>query len=183
MKPRQSSRVRLAPALAALALAWAIASPVAAVDAAATNGAAIWPASGASPHGSLGSIAATPDGCRIAFTITIVTDPGGGTDSFELQVADDGLVIQTIPLSAPADGNSHEVTGSFWLAMSPGNATPGIGLYLLDDGNVLDILDPLPVGCSPLEVPAVGSRGFATLGMLLAASALVVLRRTRTRSV
>ena len=176
MKPQLHRRPGFAPVLLACALALASATAFAAES---TNGAALWPALGAGPNGAVGSIVASPTGCLIEFTVSIVTESGGGSDAFEIQVADDGQIVQTIPLQAPADGQAHEVTGAFRLAQPPGNETPGIGLYLVDDGNVLDILDPLVVGCSPLEVPALGGRGFVALGGLLAATALLALRRHR----
>ena len=176
MNPRPNRRAGVAPALCALALALTAA---AAFAAARTNGSELWPALGAVPNGTVGSIVAVPHGCLIEYTVSIVTDTGGGSDTFEIQVADDGAVVQTIPLQAPADGLTHQLTGSFQLTRPPGDETPGIGLYLVDDGSVLDILDPLGgVGCSP-DVPALGGRGVVALAGLLAVTALFALRRLR----
>lgn len=180
MKSPPTRRPGLVPVLTALALALAAPWEAAALVAEATNGAALWPAAATAPSGAVGSLVATPDGCLIDYSIAIVTDGGGGSDAFEIQVADDGQVVQIIPLSAPADGQQHQVTGSFRLGRQPGHETPGIGLYLIDDGHVLDILDPLGgIGCSPLEVPALDRGGFAALGGLLALAAFFALRRLR----
>lgn len=130
-------------------------------------------------HLTLGSIEAVPNGCLVEYAVTIVTDATGGQDGFELQVADDGRVSQIVPLNAPADGASHRITGQIQLSGPPGDETPGIGLYLVDDGQILDAVDPLGVPCSPLEVPALGGGGFAALGGVLALAALASLRRLR----
>lgn len=127
----------------------------------------------------LGALNASPDGCVVSFDATVVTATGGGEDGFELQVADDGRIVRRIPLSAPADGATHQVTGQFRLGGPPATATPGIGLYLTDDDRILDAIDPFGVPCSVVEVPALRGRGFLALGGVLAAAALVTLRRPR----
>ena len=120
-----------------------------------------------------------PNGCLVEYAVTIVTDATGGQDGFELQVADDGRVSQIVPLSAPADGASHRITGQIQLSGPPGDETPGIGLYLVDAGQILDAVDPLGVPCSPLEVPALGGNGYVALGGVLALAGLLSLRRSR----
>jgi hypothetical protein len=127
----------------------------------------------------LGALDASPDGCLVSFDATVVTAPGGGDDAFELQVADDGRIVRRIPLSAPADGATHQVTGQFRLGGPPATATPGIGLYLPDNDRILDAIDPFGVPCTVVEVPALRGRGFLALGGVLAAAALVTLRRPR----
>lgn len=131
------------------------------------------------PGASLGQLEAAPDGCLVSYTVNIVTAAGGGQDEFELQIADDGRLTRIVPLAAPADGASHVVSGSFWLSGPPGSLTPGIGIYLVDNGSVLDAVDPLGVPCGIVEVPALAGKGYLALGSVLALVALVSLRRPR----
>jgi hypothetical protein len=127
----------------------------------------------------LGSLTASPDGCVVSYTATVMTASGGGQDGFELQVLDDGRLVRVLQLSAPADGAVHEVPGQFRLSGPPGDESPGIGLYLADNGQILDAMDPFGVPCSVVEVPALRRNGFLALGGVLALLGLVSLRRPR----
>lgn len=130
------------------------------------------------PRISLGNLAvSSPAGCFVAYTLQVQTEIGSGDDAFELQIFDDGLLIQTQPLSAPADGGVHALAGSLQLQHVVSQANPGIGVYLVDSGVILDFVDPADVGCGLVEIPTLDSAGAWILGALLLASALVVLRR------
>jgi hypothetical protein len=132
------------------------------------------------PNANLGSLAATASGgCAVEFAATVHTASGGGQDDFSIQISDDGRLIRVVDLYAPADGTSHVVNGAFELTSPPGDATPGIGLYLVDDGRILDAIDPFVVPCGALAVPALGGRGLAALVSLLAFAALATLGRAR----
>lgn len=121
----------------------------------------------------------TPTGCSVAYTLQVVTEVGPSNDDFELQVYDDGLLTQILPLSAPADGLIHHFSGTIELAQQVSQTSPGIGVYLIDSGTLLDFVDPVPVVCGVVEIPTLGSVGAWILGGLLLASALVILRRPR----
>jgi hypothetical protein len=128
---------------------------------------------------NLGSLSATPTGCVIDFTATVRTEAGGGVDSFEVQLFDDGQLIATQLLTATADGQTHDVAGQFQLSGPPGTVTPGVGLYLVDNDQTLDLIDPLGTPCGPLEVPALDRRGIVALAGLLAVASLALLSRRR----
>jgi hypothetical protein len=128
---------------------------------------------------NLGSLTAAPDGCVIGFTATVRTEAGGGVDSFEVQLFDDGQQIDLRALTAPADGQVHAVEGEFQLSGPIGTNTPGVGLYLVDNGQTLDLIDPFGTPCPPLEVPTLGRGGVAALAGLLAIASLALLARRR----
>lgn len=137
------------------------------------------------PTGNLGTLeASAPQGCVIGYSATVFADAGGGEDSFQLQVVDDGQIVQVETLSVPADGAVHTVAGSFKLRRAPNAATPGIGLYLADGGVLLDAVDPLELACREFEpeVPTLAGAGYVALGSVLALAAILFLRRPRTAS-
>lgn len=120
-----------------------------------------------------------PAGCSVAYTLQVLTDVGTGSDEFELQVYDDGVLTQVVALSAPADGLAHNFAGTIELDQPVSQVSPGIGVYLVDSGAILDFVDPVNATCGIAEIPTLGSVGAWILGGLLMASALVVLRRPR----
>ena len=121
----------------------------------------------------------TPAGCSVAYTLQVLTDVGTGSDEFELQVYDDGALTQVVALSAPADGLLHDFSGTIELDQPVSQASPGIGIYLVDSGTILDFADPVNVTCGIAEIPTLGSLGAWLLGGLLLASGVFVLRRPR----
>lgn len=170
---RASARRRLAPWFAALSLGGAISQS--AVFSETLNGAGVEPMTVA-----LGALElSAPNGCAVAYSASVVTTLGEGLESFELQVVDDGAITQIVSLTAPADGAVHLVQGAFKLARFPAQESPGIGVYLVDEGLILDAVDPFGVPCSAPDVPALAGTGFLTLGGVLALAALVMLRRSR----
>jgi len=118
-------------------------------------------------------------GCSVAYTLQVLTEVAPGSDDFELQVFDDGALTQIVALSAPSDGLLHNLSGTIVLGQPVSQASPGIGVYLVDSGTILDFVDPVPVTCGAVEIPTLGSVGAWILGGLLMASAFAVLRRPR----
>ena len=60
----------------------------------------------------------SPAGCSVAYTLQVLTEIGAGSDTFELQVYDDGALIQVEALSAPADGLVHDFAGTHRVSTS-----------------------------------------------------------------
>lgn len=120
-----------------------------------------------------------PAGCSVAYALQVLTEVGTGSDEFELQVYDDAALVQVVALSAPADGLLHAFSGTIELDQPVSQASPGIGVYLVDSGAILDFADPVNATCGIAEIPTLGSLGAWVLGGLLTASALVILRRPR----
>ena len=113
---------------------------------------------------------------QFSYSATVTTDAGGGTDDFALEIWDDGLLMDTIALSAPADGGVHTVSGTYDIAFPVGTVAPGLGLFLMD-GATLDYIDPFTCE-SAQAIPTMGGWGLAVLILLLAAAgAFFVLRR------
>lgn len=119
-------------------------------------------------------------GCAVAYALHVITELAPGSDDFELQVYDDGALTQTLTLSAPSDGLLHDFSGTIALDQAVSQATPGIGVYLVDSGTILDFVDPVPVTCGAVEIPTLGSIGAWLLGGLLVASGFLQLRRHRS---
>jgi len=113
--------------------------------------------------------------CVLSFTVQVTAEVGAGNDDFRLEVYDDGRLVRLVPLSVPADGAVHSVSGTVGLPQIS-QAAPGIGVVLVDD-QMLDIEDPFPASCVLTEVPTLGSAGLAGLGALLGLAAIVVVRR------
>jgi hypothetical protein len=120
----------------------------------------------------------SPQGCTLSYAVQVFTESGGGDDSFELQVVDDGEIVLIHPLTAPADGAVHQLSGSIRLGRSVSQAFPGVGVYLIDTGVILDAVDPVDIVCGVVEIPTLGSAGAWLLGGLLLACGFVVLRRS-----
>jgi hypothetical protein len=118
-------------------------------------------------------------GCSVAYTLQVLTELAPGSDEFELQVYDDGALTQIVALSAPSDGLLHDFSGTIELGQPVSQVSPGIGVYLVDSGTVLDFVDPVPVSCGVVEIPTLGSVGAWILGALLMASGFAVLGRRR----
>ena len=116
--------------------------------------------------------------CVLSYQLQVTADAGGGTDTFRLEVYDEGQLVRAVTLSVPADGAVHGVAGTIGLPPIS-QAAPGIGV-VLSDATVLDIEDPFVASCVPLEVPAVGPFGLAGLTTLLLVAGLVVVRRRAT---
>jgi len=132
---------------------------------------------------SLGDLAvSSPEGCTLAYAVQVFTDAGTGDDTFELQVVDDGVIVSVRSLSAPADGAIHQLSGTLQLNHAVSQAIPGVGVYLVDDGTILDAVDPVVLGCGIVEIPTLDTAGAWLLGGLLLACGLVVLRRPRPTS-
>jgi hypothetical protein len=135
------------------------------------------------PQGSelvLGSLTVTASqACTVAYSLQVQTESGSGDDTFELQLYDDGALIQIATLRAPADGALHTLAGTLQLGQSVSQANPGVGVYLVDSAASLDFVDPAPVTCGAVEIPTIDTVGAFLLGGLLLASALLVLRRSR----
>lgn len=120
------------------------------------------------------------DRCVLSFQLQVTADAGGGTDSFQLEVWDEGQPVRALTLSVPADGAVHGVAGT--ITLPPISQTnPGIGVVLAD-GAPLDIEDPFAASCAPFEIPSTSPVGLAGLGTLLLAAGLVVVRRRATRA-
>lgn len=129
---------------------------------------------------ALGSLElSAPNGCVVSYAANVMTTVGEGLESFELQIVDDGAITQIVPLTAPADGAVHLVQGAVKLTRFPTQESPGIGVYLVDDGVILDGVDPFHIACGAPEVPTLAGTGFFALGGVLAGAALVILRRPR----
>ena len=124
-------------------------------------------------------VVSSPEGCVVAYTLQVLTERGAGNDAFELQLFDDGALVQVEALSAPADGAVHALAGAIHLRHPVSQTSPGIGVYLVDSGAILDFVDPASVACGFVEIPTLDSAGAWILVGLLLASALVVLRRPR----
>lgn len=156
-------------------------APAAALDATGNlNG----PGRSAGGRLALGDLAvSSPEGCVVAYTLQVQTESGGGNDTFELQLFDDGELVQVEALSAPADGAVHALTGTIHLHQAVSQVSPGLGVYLVDSAAFLDFVDPAPVSCGFVEIPTLGSVGAWILGGLLLASALVLLRRRAAPSI
>ncbi len=128
--------------------------------------------------GAIQSLAA--DRCVLTFALQVTADAGGGTDSFRLEVWDEGALVRSVPLSVPADGAVHSVNGA--VALPPiSQATPGIGV-LLADATLLDVEDPVAAACAPFEVPAASPLGLASLAAALLVAGLFVVRRRAAHS-
>ncbi len=123
--------------------------------------------------GSIQSLAVNR--CVLSFTVQVTAEAGGGQDDFRLDIYDDLVLVRQVPLSVPADGLVHSVSGAVDLPVI-GNAVPGIGVYLVDD-QLLDAQDPYDASCVTTEVPTLGTAGLAGLGALLGLAAIVVVRR------
>lgn len=121
--------------------------------------------------------ASSPGNCSIAYTLQVQTEIGSGSDSFDLQVYDDAVLIQTQRLSAPADGAVHALAGTLRIDQPVSQTTPGVGIYLVDAAAILDFVDPVDVTCGLAEIPTLDSTGALLLGALLFATALFLLRR------
>ena len=120
------------------------------------------------------------DRCVLTFTLQVTADAGGGTDNFRLEVWDENALVRSVPLSVPADGAVHTVSGA--VALPPiSQATPGIGV-LLADATLLDVEDPVAASCAAFEIPAANPLGLASLAALLLAAGLVVVRRRTVRA-
>jgi hypothetical protein len=133
---------------------------------------------------ALGDLAvSSPENCVVAYTLQVQSEGGGGNDTFELQLFDDGALVQAEALSAPADGAVHALTGTIHLHQAVSQVNPGLGVYLVDSGAILDFVDPAPVSCGFVEIPTLDAVGAWILGGLLLASALVVLRRRAAASI
>jgi len=87
--------------------------------------------------------------------------------------------VQIEALSAPSDGLLHDLSGTIVLGRPVSQTSPGIGVYLVDSGAILDFVDPVSVTCGIVEIPTLGAVGAWILGALLMASGFVVLRRPR----
>lgn len=120
-----------------------------------------------------------PSGCAVPYTLQVLTEVGPADDEFELQVYDDGALTQIVALSAPSDGLLHALSGTIVLAQPVSQVSPGIGVYLVDSGAILDFVDPVPVTCGVVEIPTLGSVGVWLLGGLLLASGFLTLRRSQ----
>jgi len=175
-QPLQGKMIATAIAVWALVLTNPLATVALAANAAVPNGPG-------DPQGgslTLGDLTVTsPENCSLAYSLQVFTDAGVGNDDFELQVFDDGAIVRVLALSAPADGALHQLSGTFQLDRPISQQIPGIGVYLVDSGVILDAVDPLNITCGVVEIPTLGTTGAWLLGGLLMASALVVLRRPR----
>lgn len=120
------------------------------------------------------------EACVLSFGLQVTADAGGGTDSFQLEVWDDGRLVRSLALAVPADGAVHSVSGTIGLPPIS-QATPGIGVVLADAVR-LDLEDPFAASCVPYEVPAASPAGLAGLTLLLLAAGLVVVRRRAARA-
>ena len=129
---------------------------------------------------TLGSLEATsPAACIIAYSLQVQTEIGAGDAGFDLQIFDDSDLVQTLSLSAPADGAVHSLAGSLTLQHPVSQTSPGVGVYLVDSGAILDFVDPLDIVCGVAEIPTLDTAGMWILAGLLLASALVLFRRSR----
>ena len=129
---------------------------------------------------ALGSLTiSSPAECTLAYTLQVLTESGSGADTFELQIFDDGNLVQIQPLSAPADGAVHALSGDLRLQHPVSQTSPGLGVYLVDSSVILDFADPVDIVCGFVEIPTLDSAGMWILTGLLLASALVVFRRSR----
>lgn len=159
---------------------WLSAVPALAVNAGETglrNG----PGGPAGGRISVGNLAASsPGNCAVAYTVQVQTEIGPGSDSFELQIYDDAALLQTQTLSAPADGAVHSLSATVRIEQPVSQTTPGVGIYLVDSGAILDFVDPVDVTCGLAEIPALEPAGALLLGGLIFASALFLLRRRRS---
>lgn len=113
--------------------------------------------------------------CVLTVALQVTADAGGGTDSFRIEVWDEGNLVRSLPLSVPADGGSHAVQAAVTLPPIS-QATPGIGVVLAD-ATVLDIEDPFAASCAPFEIPAANPLGLASLAALLLVAGLLLVRR------
>ncbi|MEO8274573.1 MAG: hypothetical protein ABI639_00025 [Thermoanaerobaculia bacterium] len=138
-------------------------------------------ASGSLPQQlSLGSLSASsPASCVLAYSVQVLTDSAPGTDTFELQIFDDGAIAQTQTLSAPADGAVHHLQGTVTIAHPISQSTSGVGVYLVDDGAILDFADPVGIICGAVDIPTLDALGTSVLAGALLLSALVLMRRRR----
>lgn len=125
-------------------------------------------------------IVSSPANCSVAYSLQVQTDIGSGNDDFELRIYDDAVLVQTQALSAPADGAVHALSATLRLEQPVSQANPGVGIYLVDSGVILDFVDPADVTCGFVEIPTLDTTGALLLGGLLFASALVLLRRHRS---
>lgn len=175
-RPLQAKSVATAIALWGLVLVSPGAGAARAENATGLNG----PGRSYNGRSTLGDLAITSsENCSLAYAIQVFTDSGQGNDDFEIQVVDDGAIVQILALSAPADGAIHQLSGTLRLKAPVSQQVPGIGVYLVDSGVILDAVDPLPISCGFVDIPTLDATGTWILGSLLLASALVVLRRPR----
>ncbi len=121
----------------------------------------------------------SPAGCSVAYALQVLTEVGTGSDEFELQVYDDAALVQVVALSASSDGLLHDFSGTIELDQPVSQASPGIGVYLVDSGTILDFADPVNATCGIAEIPTLDAIGAWILGGLLLASGFFVLRRPR----
>ena len=127
--------------------------------------------------GAIQSLAA--DRCVLTFTLQVTADAGGGTDDFRLEVWDEGALVRSVPLSVPADGAVHAVSGAVGLPPIS-QATPGIGVVLAD-ATMLDVEDPVAAAVRRSRSRPPSPLGLAGLAAALLVAGLFVVRRRATQ--
>ncbi|MFN7943321.1 MAG: hypothetical protein U0X73_17145 [Thermoanaerobaculia bacterium] len=133
--------------------------------------------------GSIEAAYAADDCLTFSYRVTVVTSVGVGNENFTLQLWDDGNNFDNIPLSAPADGLEHVITGTYTLTQPPATAAPGIGLILVDANlGFVDVIDPFVCTRGWVAIPTLDVRGAIALVALLAVVGALVLRRRRANA-
>jgi hypothetical protein len=128
------------------------------------------------------------NGCYALVTGT-VTDSGGGNSQAALTTYDDGVLIDYLEFSFPADGTAHPYCWVYQQIGEPGGGSVAIALRdTFDDQNAYDFLNfdisgvctgPAPrcAATTWVDVPAVGPAGLGLLALVLAGAATFFVRR------
>lgn len=145
------------------------------------------------PQGPVGGLDAwtfnveVVNGCYALVTGT-VTDSGGGSSQAALTTYDDGVLIDYLEFSFPANGVAHPYCWVYQQVGEPAGGSIAIALRdSFDDPNAYDFLNfdisgvctgPAP-RCSStwVDVPAVSPAGLGLLALVLAVAASFFLRR------
>jgi len=118
--------------------------------------------------------------CGLSIGGTVVTDAGGGTDTFTLQITDEGAVIASQDFAYPADGAAHPFATEF--SFQHIFVGENYGLTIVDPGGLglVEFPDLFPLeSCSIQNIPTLSTAGVAGFGLLLAGAAAAVLVRRR----
>lgn len=118
--------------------------------------------------------------CSVIMQGQVTTDVGGGNDTFDLRITDEGAVIASQTFSLPADGGVYPVATTFHLQHIFVNDDYGVTID--DPGGVglFEFPDFIPIGgCTIQNIPTLSTAGVAGFGLLLAGAAAAVLVRRR----
>lgn len=118
--------------------------------------------------------------CGLSIQGSVTTDAGGGTDTFTMQIVDEGAVIASRDFAFPADGAAHPFATEFSFQHIFVGDT--YALWINDPGGLGLVQFPeiFPIeSCTIQNIPTLSKAGAAGFGLLLAGAAAAVLVRRR----